>query len=224
MASPATDLSSATDGVHFHHEQDIGERSDVTLGLHERMKQAASPSDFQHDVEPISEMTSTPYEVPTFLAVPKVRARHSEHESPSRPSPKTLFDGDGIAMDSFTSGSSQPLPESYELSRRPLPVSSPPPTTNFVEPESGKAALISEPSVGLSRTPSLNYEVTEESRPSPQQLVRYRRYARLHFMAICWCFFLQGWNDGTTGPLLPRMQSVYNVRCASTILLVPRSY
>ena len=39
-----------------------------------------------------------------------------------------------------------------------------------------------------------------------------RRKARIQFAALCWVKFLAGWNDGTTGPLLPRIQSVYNVR------------
>ena len=39
-----------------------------------------------------------------------------------------------------------------------------------------------------------------------------RRKARIQFATLCWCLFLAGWNDGTTGPLLPRMQTVYHVR------------
>jgi len=33
----------------------------------------------------------------------------------------------------------------------------------------------------------------------------------MQFAAMCGCLFLAGWNDGTTGPLLPRIQSVYHV-------------
>ncbi|KAI0819203.1 MFS general substrate transporter [Trametes gibbosa] len=39
----------------------------------------------------------------------------------------------------------------------------------------------------------------------------FRRLARFQFATLCWTLFLAGWNDGTTGPLLPRMQSVYHV-------------
>ncbi|KAA1472078.1 MFS general substrate transporter [Dentipellis sp. KUC8613] len=35
--------------------------------------------------------------------------------------------------------------------------------------------------------------------------------ANIQFFALCWTLFLAGWNDGTTGPLLSRIQSVYNV-------------
>jgi hypothetical protein len=63
---------------------------------------------------------------------------------------------------------------------------------------------------------SLNEKVTEESEPvssktlerTPEQI----RTGRLQFFALCWCLFICGWNDGTTGPLLPRIREVYNVR------------
>ena len=38
-----------------------------------------------------------------------------------------------------------------------------------------------------------------------------RNLARVQFAALCYCLFLAGWNDGTTGPLLPRIQEVYHV-------------
>jgi len=44
-------------------------------------------------------------------------------------------------------------------------------------------------------------------------LTREQKYkAHVQFLALCWTLFLAGWNDGTTGPLLPRIQLVYNVR------------
>ena len=39
-----------------------------------------------------------------------------------------------------------------------------------------------------------------------------RLRARIQFLALCWAVYLLGWNDGTTGPLLPRIQKVYHVR------------
>lgn len=38
-----------------------------------------------------------------------------------------------------------------------------------------------------------------------------KRKARIQFATVCWSLCLAGWNDGTTGPLLPRIQAVYNV-------------
>lgn len=34
---------------------------------------------------------------------------------------------------------------------------------------------------------------------------------RIQFLTLCGTLFLAGWNDGTTGPLLSRMQSNYHV-------------
>lgn len=36
--------------------------------------------------------------------------------------------------------------------------------------------------------------------------------ASLQYATLCFTLFLAGWNDGTTGPLLPRMQEHYHVR------------
>ncbi len=41
-----------------------------------------------------------------------------------------------------------------------------------------------------------------------QQRVR----ANVQFFTLCWTIFLMGWNDGSTGPLVPRIREVYHVR------------
>ncbi|KAH7910277.1 MFS general substrate transporter [Hygrophoropsis aurantiaca] len=46
---------------------------------------------------------------------------------------------------------------------------------------------------------------------SKNQTQNHRIRARIQFGALCWCMYLAGWNDGTTGPLLPRIQRVYSV-------------
>lgn len=38
-----------------------------------------------------------------------------------------------------------------------------------------------------------------------------RDLARRQFAALLWPLLLAGWNDGTIGPLLPRIQKVYHV-------------
>ncbi|TFY63546.1 hypothetical protein EVG20_g6271 [Dentipellis fragilis] len=43
--------------------------------------------------------------------------------------------------------------------------------------------------------------------------------ANVQFAALCWTQFLAGWNDGSTGPLLPRIQVVYNVGFAVVSLI-----
>ena len=37
------------------------------------------------------------------------------------------------------------------------------------------------------------------------------RLALAQFLALCWALFVMGWNDGSTGPLLPRIQIFYDV-------------
>ncbi|KAI5996336.1 MFS general substrate transporter [Pisolithus albus] len=46
-----------------------------------------------------------------------------------------------------------------------------------------------------------------------------RRRAHIQFATLCWTLYLMGWNDGTTGPLLPRIQRVYNVNFSIVSLL-----
>lgn len=43
--------------------------------------------------------------------------------------------------------------------------------------------------------------------PSRSQIKK----ARIQFITLCWTLFLAGWNDASTGPLLPRIQEVYHV-------------
>ena len=37
------------------------------------------------------------------------------------------------------------------------------------------------------------------------------RVSRAQFLALCWALFVIGWTDGSTGPLLPRIQKFYDV-------------
>ena len=38
-----------------------------------------------------------------------------------------------------------------------------------------------------------------------------RLRARIQFATLCWTLYLAGWNDGMTGPLLPRLQRGFPV-------------
>lgn len=55
-------------------------------------------------------------------------------------------------------------------------------------------------------TPSTLTVTTSEQVEKAKQ-----RKAFWQFVTLCWSLFLAGWNDGTTGPLLPRIQEVYHV-------------
>lgn len=53
--------------------------------------------------------------------------------------------------------------------------------------------------------------------------VRSGRWAQIWaFAALVWSMFMEGWNDGTNGPLLPAMQRHYHVRHRS--LIFPGSF
>lgn len=51
------------------------------------------------------------------------------------------------------------------------------------------------------------------------QTKRQRLRARVQFATVCGSMYLAGWNDGTTGPLLPRIQTVYGLNFAVVSLV-----
>ncbi|KAI5897014.1 MFS general substrate transporter [Schizophyllum commune H4-8] len=59
---------------------------------------------------------------------------------------------------------------------------------------------------------------TEPSAP-PSRTREQIRAGHLQFPAACYASMLAGWNDGTTGPLLPRIHQVYGVNYAVVSLL-----
>lgn len=52
----------------------------------------------------------------------------------------------------------------------------------------------------------------EKQRSRDPRTEKQKKTEKIQFAALCWCIFLAGWNDGSTGPLLPRIQDVYHVR------------
>ncbi|KAI5897112.1 MFS general substrate transporter [Schizophyllum commune H4-8] len=66
------------------------------------------------------------------------------------------------------------------------------------------------------RTPSVHFSVqsAQEGRTGRQVREGY-----LQLFAVFWSMILLGWNDGTTGPLLPRIQTVYDVNYTIVSLL-----
>lgn len=74
----------------------------------------------------------------------------------------------------------------------------------------------SSPSSDLESLPTLKAiqaskeDITSASDESLSPAIIWKR--RIQYAAMCWCFVLEGWNDGSTGPLLPRIQETYHVR------------
>ena len=70
------------------------------------------------------------------------------------------------------------------------------------------------PSFPSSLAPSIRVdEDTDSTAPaiSAAQKAIHRRKILVNFVTLCFSVFMNGWNDGTTGPLLPVMQAYYNV-------------
>ena len=69
------------------------------------------------------------------------------------------------------------------------------------------------PSFPNSLAPSVRFEEETGSTVSltPAQRREHKRKNLVNFATLCTIIFFEGWNDGTTGPLLPRVQEYYNV-------------
>jgi hypothetical protein len=53
-------------------------------------------------------------------------------------------------------------------------------------------------------------EAASASEETLSKTPRQKRTSLIQLAALSWCLFNLGWNDGTPGPLLPRMQAVYH--------------
>ena len=73
--------------------------------------------------------------------------------------------------------------------------------------------------VNETRTYSLSKESLAATPPVTIRTRKQRGVSHLQFGALCWTLFVTGWNDGTTGPLIPRMMEVYNVGYAVVSLV-----
>ncbi|KAI5121776.1 hypothetical protein M0805_009587 [Coniferiporia weirii] len=53
--------------------------------------------------------------------------------------------------------------------------------------------------------------VVDLSPAPPVDTKKLRRAEYIYFASLLWAMFMEGWNDGTNGPLLPAMQRHYNI-------------
>ncbi|KZV76126.1 MFS general substrate transporter [Peniophora sp. CONT] len=58
-----------------------------------------------------------------------------------------------------------------------------------------------------------------QSRETPTRTPAQYRAAGWHLFAFCYVLFLTGWNDGSTGPLLPKIQAFYGLDYAVVSLV-----
>ncbi|EIW55071.1 MFS general substrate transporter [Trametes versicolor FP-101664 SS1] len=76
-------------------------------------------------------------------------------------------------------------------------------------------------SAGGSKEPSISdvVQLPELEDETGVRTPAQRRKAFMQFAALCCSIFVSGWNDGTLGPLLPRLQEVYDVGYAVVSLI-----
>ncbi|EJF64656.1 MFS general substrate transporter [Dichomitus squalens LYAD-421 SS1] len=63
------------------------------------------------------------------------------------------------------------------------------------------------------------HPLQNEDTAFPMLTKAQRRKSWLQFGALCMAIYVAGWNDGTTGPLIPRLQEVYHVSYAVVSLI-----
>ncbi|KAG2109890.1 MFS general substrate transporter [Suillus discolor] len=69
-------------------------------------------------------------------------------------------------------------------------------------------------------TPIDKQDYDSESRSVLSARYRTQRTReKIQFVTLCWFVYLEGWNDGSNGPLLPRIQKVYGVGYAVVSLI-----
>ncbi|KAG2050035.1 MFS general substrate transporter [Suillus hirtellus] len=75
--------------------------------------------------------------------------------------------------------------------------------------------------IGLSPVTPMDKQYYDSESPSVLS-ARYRTQRtreKIQFATLCWFVYLEGWNDGSNGPLLPRIQKVYGVGYAVVSLI-----
>ncbi len=77
--------------------------------------------------------------------------------------------------------------------------------------KAGTVSVVDRSTVIPSQYGDRNHNSLSSEHPPPAQTLKQVTRERIQFLSLCWTIFLVGWNDGSTGPLLPRIQSVYGV-------------
>ena len=65
--------------------------------------------------------------------------------------------------------------------------------------------------IELSNMSKNDEELPQSSNEHTQSKNKARAKENIQFLMLFWALFSAGYNDGSTGPLLPRIQHVYNV-------------
>ncbi|KAJ7753373.1 major facilitator superfamily domain-containing protein [Mycena maculata] len=78
------------------------------------------------------------------------------------------------------------------------------------------ASTVQEPAVNDSTLAKSGTPPTSDALPQSlaPRLKQHVSWERIQLLALYWSIFLAGWNDGSAGPLIPRIQTVYHVNFA----------
>ncbi|KAJ7927611.1 major facilitator superfamily domain-containing protein [Mycena leptocephala] len=79
--------------------------------------------------------------------------------------------------------------------------------------------LSAEPSFNNSTTSNDGAPAVPSAQPALPRSNQHVFRERVQLFALYWCMFLAGWNDGSAGPLIPRIQKVYHVGFAVVSLI-----
>ncbi|KAJ7165543.1 MFS general substrate transporter [Mycena crocata] len=67
----------------------------------------------------------------------------------------------------------------------------------------------------MDQSTTLNQQAIDTEEKAPELLPppgkQQRLQAGIQLVTLCWTLFLAGWNDGSLGPLVPRIQQVYHI-------------
>ncbi|KAH9485772.1 Bypass of stop codon protein 6 [Psilocybe cubensis] len=72
--------------------------------------------------------------------------------------------------------------------------------------------MISQVDIPTERDPLLVKKASLSLSSTPTLSKAQKRAGIVQFLALCWSLFMIGWNDGSIGPLLPRIMQVFDVR------------
>lgn len=214
----ATILSIVDSSLQAHTEQDVSEArvSDIESDGEghpaslPRTTQASIPKDSALDCGEQSPANS--HDLPHFLSAPSTRIRRRSEIAFPRPHPKAVIH-DPNPNESLPI--EPEVPSAYKLTDFTPPAEE----LNFIKEDIEVCVKNVDKDQSGATTPrasSLAYEQDGGAQPSASQKARFTNYSRIHMAALAWCFYLNGWNDGTIGPLLPRIQEYYNVRSMSS--------
>ncbi|VDB91298.1 unnamed protein product [Peniophora sp. CBMAI 1063] len=186
-------------------EQDVGDvsRDDIAAtGMHTPV------SDAENAVE-----DSAQYDLPSFLSASTSRVRRRSELAFARNGKERVrdehthtFELPALSPDAIARSRQMPPQTQIELLEQ---------EDQYKEDLSaGPSSLVPSLRYAPSRTEGEGASYPPSVHVAVARTPAHRRIARLQFATFCFSFFLEGWNDGSTGPLLPTIQAFYGLNYA----------